>query len=60
MKECYGCGFWDSDREGCTCHETDMWYACPIESAKPENQEELKKMAEWYAARKVADNEDSD
>ena len=41
MKECYSCGFWDSDIEGCTCPSTDMWYACPIESSKPENQEAL-------------------
>lgn len=43
MNECYYCGFYDQEREGCTCPSTDMWYACPIESEKPENQEELKK-----------------
>ena len=47
MIRCYNCGFWDSDREGCTCPSYEMWYACPIESEKPENQEELKKYAEW-------------
>ena len=52
MKECYYCGFYDQEREGCTCPSTDMWYACPIESKKPENQEELKKMAEWYRKEK--------
>lgn len=49
MIECYKCGFWDSEREGCTCPSPDMFYACPIESEKPENKEEINKMAEWYA-----------
>lgn len=49
MIECYKCGFWDSEREGCSCPSPDMFYACPIESEKPENKEELNKMAEWYA-----------
>ena len=55
MTECYTCGFWDSDREGCACPSTDMWYACPVESAKPENQEELREMAEWYADKEGAE-----
>lgn len=41
MFDCYDCGFWDSDREGCMCPSIDMWYACPIESSKPENQKAL-------------------
>lgn len=52
MSKCSYCGFYDQEREGCTCPSTDMWYACPIESEKPENQEELKKMAEWYQERR--------
>lgn len=48
MNRCLSCSCWDSDREGCTMPSMDMWYACPIESQKPENQKELEKMAEWY------------
>lgn len=51
MNRCMTCGCWDSDYEACTMPSTDKWYACPIESEKPENQEELRKMAEWYAER---------
>jgi len=40
MNECYNCGFHDEDF-GCTCSSLDKWYACPIESAKPENQKAL-------------------
>lgn len=35
---CHRCGFWDSDYESCTCPSTDMWYACPIESKKLDDQ----------------------
>ena len=41
---CLSCGCWDSEREGCTMPSTDMWYACPIESAKPENREALSEL----------------
>lgn len=44
MKGCQSCGCWDSDREGCTMPEYEMWYACPIESQKPENKKALE---EW-------------
>lgn len=47
MKECYNCGFWDSEREGCTCHPDDKWYACPIESKKPENIKALEEFVNW-------------
>lgn len=50
--ECYNCGFWDSDYESCTCSSMDMWYACPIESEKPENQQELKEYAEWLEKKR--------
>lgn len=30
MDDCYKCGFWDHDREGCTCPAPDRSYACPI------------------------------
>jgi len=49
---CLSCDCWDSEREGCTMPSTDMWYACPIESQKPENQEALRKLAEEYGRRK--------
>lgn len=45
MTECYNCGFYDSDF-GCTCPSIDAWYACPIESEKPENIQALKEYAE--------------
>lgn len=47
MNECYRCGFWDSDYETCTCPSQDKWYACPIESKKPENQKALEEYAKW-------------
>ena len=31
MNECYYCGFWDSDYEGCTCPPEEKWFACPLE-----------------------------
>ena len=46
MTECYNCGFWNSDCEQCTCPSWDKWYACPIESEKPENKEAIKAYAE--------------
>lgn len=42
MFVCYECGFWDSDYQDCMCPSHCMWYACPIESSKPENQKALK------------------
>ena len=46
MSECYRCGFWNSDYEACECSFSDKWYACPIESKKPENIQALKEYAE--------------
>ena len=57
MPFCYECGFWDSDREGCTCASYEMWYACPIESAKPENQKELEAYAKYIEEREVKQND---
>ena len=48
MKECANCGFNDEDY-GCTCPYSDKWYACPIESEKPENVQALKEYAEWVS-----------
>lgn len=31
MNECYKCGFWDSDFEGCACPPEQKWFACPLE-----------------------------
>jgi hypothetical protein len=47
MTECKRCGFWESDYEACTCPHFDKWYACPIESKKPQNQKALEEYAEW-------------
>lgn len=46
MTECRRCGFNDEDY-GCTCPHSDKWYACPIESKKPQNQKALEEYAEW-------------
>ena len=40
MNECLSCGFWDPDREGCTCPDTDMGHACPLESEKEAENDE--------------------
>lgn len=49
ISECQRCGFFDYDWGCCTCPDYEMFYACPIESKKPENQKELEEMAKWYA-----------
>lgn len=46
-RECYRCGFYDSEFEQCCCSSVEMWYACPIESKKPENQKELEEYIKW-------------
>lgn len=51
MVPCYKCGFWDSDYEACTCPSSDMWYACPIESRKPENIKALEEYIEWHESK---------
>lgn len=48
--ECYTCGFHDCDY-GCTCPSHEMFYACPIESKKPENKKLLEEMIEFYESR---------
>lgn len=44
--ECLRCGFYDCDYE-CTCPDSDMWYACPIEANKPENIKALEDYCKW-------------
>jgi hypothetical protein len=47
-KECRICGF-DYEGYGCTCPHSEKWYACPIESSKPENKQALMEwLGEWY------------
>lgn len=48
MNRCLSCDCYDSDY-GCTMPSSDKWYACPIEAEKPENKQEIEKMAQWYA-----------
>ena len=43
-KECKDCDFYCDG--GCFCPSMDKWYACPIESRKPENIKALKEYAE--------------
>ena len=56
MNKCLGCGFWDYDYESCTCSINDMWYACPIESEKLENQKLLQEYAKWLDGREVTND----
>lgn len=59
---CARCGFWDGDLCSCTCPHSDKWYACPIESEKPENQQALKEYADWlpqYEGRWATESEDT-
>ena len=42
--ECIGCGFRDSEREGCTCPSNEKYYLCPLECEDPEN---IKKFQEY-------------
>lgn len=49
MSGCKKCGFWDSDYEACSCPHSDKWYACPIESERPENKKVLQEYAEWVS-----------
>lgn len=51
MNECYRCGFWDSEREGCTCPTDQTWYLCPIESEKEENKKTFYEWMEWESHR---------
>lgn len=43
---CKDCDYYDYDDGYCLCSPYDKWYACPIESSKPENQQALRKYAE--------------
>ena len=43
-KECKDCDFYCDG--ACLCPSIDKWYACPIESSKPENQQALRELAE--------------
>lgn len=57
MIECHKCGFYDSEFEDCTCSSLYKWYACPIESKKPENIKALKEYAEWLSNAESEDEE---
>ena len=46
MDECTNCGFLN-EFGYCECPPGDKWYACPVESKKPENIKKLKEFAEW-------------
>lgn len=48
MKECYNCGF-HNEYGYCDCSPYNKWYACPIESKKPENIQALKEYAEYLS-----------
>ena len=52
MKECANCGFLN-DYEACDCPHSNKWYACPIESEKPENIKALEEYAEWAESEEV-------
>ena len=46
MDVCRNCGFWNVDYGTCTCPSGDMWYACPVESEKPENKKALEELCD--------------
>lgn len=48
---CYYCGFYDSDYEQCTCPSFEKWYACPLESEKPENKKEMEEYLKLFDER---------
>lgn len=48
LKECQKCGF-NSEYGYCECPDSDKWYACPIESKKPENIKALKEDADEFS-----------
>ena len=52
MNECLGCGFWNPEYECCTCYSHEMWYACPIESRKPENIKMMDEYVKWLEGKK--------
>ena len=56
MKECLSCGFYYKDY-GCTCFESDKWCACPIESEKSENKQEMKEYLAWLDKLEREDKE---
>ena len=56
MKECMSCGFNDEDY-GCVCPSSDKWYACPIESEKPENKQ---MMRDYVALLSEVESEDKE
>ena len=53
------CGFNDEDY-GCACPSSDKWYACPIESEKPENQQQMKDYVAWLDKVESEDKLDND
>lgn len=55
-KECANCGFLN-DYGACDCPHSDKWYACPIESKKPENIKALEEYAEWAGKAESEDEE---
>lgn len=44
MNECKDCDYYIDG--ACLCSSLDKWYACPIESSKPENQQALREYAQ--------------
>lgn len=47
--ECLHCAAYDCDYCCCTIFSMDRWYACPVESQFPENQQAILEMAEFYS-----------
>jgi len=58
LKECMSCSFNDEDY-GCACPSSDKWYACPIESEKPENKQQMKDYVAWLDKVKSENKEDN-
>lgn len=51
MKECKTCGFLN-EYGYCECPHLDKWYACPIESKKPENRKALEEYGKQTSKKK--------
>lgn len=54
--ECKDCDYYNDG--ACLCSSMDKWYACPIESSKPENQQVLREYAEQVKRVKNKTNGD--
>lgn len=60
MTECYSCGFWDSDREGCACPSMDMWYACPMAHRKERSRRRSEIVPDYLGGWRLSAGEETE